>query len=125
VRVVLGAVRAARPDVDGEAVAMSGRILVDQIIQWPNAPPPFDKGSCHLTIEGDDLEPLHAFAKRLGMKRSWFQQHPKMPHYDLTPGRRAAALRLGAVFVEARQQAIARRAARAAKAEAPEAAERP
>ena len=92
---------------------MSGRILVDQIITWPNAPRPFDKGSCHMTIEGDDLEPLHEFAKRIGMKRSWFQPHPKMPHYDLTPGRRDAALRFGAVFVEARQQALDRRARRA------------
>lgn len=89
------------------------RILVDQLITWPNAPPPFDKGSCHLTIEGDDLEPLHAFTVRLGMRRSWFQPHPKMPHYDLTPGRRAAAIKLGAEYVEARQQAIARRARKA------------
>lgn len=91
-------------------------IMVDQLIRWPNAAPPFDKGSCHLTTDSDDLEPLHEFAKRLGMKRSWFQPHPKMPHYDLTPGRREAALRLGAVFVEARQQAIARRARVAQKA---------
>ena len=104
---------------------MSGRILVDQIIRWPGAKPPFEKGSCHLTIEGDDLELLHAFAKRLGMKRSWFQPHPKMPHYDLTPGRREAALRLGAVFVEARQQAIARRARKAAEAATGEAAATP
>ena len=88
-------------------------IMVDQLIKWPNAKPPFDKGSCHLTTDEDDLDALHAFAARLGMKRSWFQPHPKMPHYDLTPGRREAALRLGAVFVEARQQAIARRARKA------------
>ena len=86
-------------------------VMVDQIIVWPTARPPFDKGSCHLTTDGD-LEELHAFAERIGLRRSWFQEHSKMPHYDLTPSRRLRALREGAVFVEARQQAIRRRARR-------------
>lgn len=49
---------------------------------------------CHLfTDEADRAFPeLHAFAKRIGMRRSWFQGD----HYDLTPGRRAAAVRAGA-----------------------------
>jgi len=87
-------------------------IMVDQIIKWPSARPPFDKGSCHLTTDGD-LEELHAFAARIGLRRAWFQEHPKMPHYDLTPSRRVLALYEGAVFVEARQQAIQRRSRRA------------
>lgn len=52
---------------------------------------------CHLT--GDTEKELHAFAKRLGLRRSWFQK--KGPddyrwHYDITPPKRAAAVRLGA-----------------------------
>lgn len=86
-------------------------VMVDQIIVWPTARPPFDKGSCHLTTDGD-LEELHAFAEKIGLRRSWFQEHSKMPHYDLTPSRRLRALREGSVFVEARQQAIRRRARR-------------
>lgn len=86
-------------------------IMVDQIMKWPHAKPPFDKGSCHLTVDGP-IEALHAFAAKIGLKRAWFQEHRLMPHYDLTPRRRAAALEAGAVFVEARQQALARRAKR-------------
>lgn len=50
---------------------------------------------CHLMA--DDLETLHAFAARIGMKREWFQGD----HYDLTPSRRAAAVKAGAVEVDA------------------------
>jgi hypothetical protein len=50
---------------------------------------------CHLTA--DTLEELHAFAAKLGMKREWFQDKVDRPHYDLTPGKRLQAIRLGAV----------------------------
>jgi hypothetical protein len=36
----------------------------------------------------------------------------RVPHYDLTPGKREAAIRAGAVFVPAREQARRRIAAR-------------
>jgi hypothetical protein len=45
---------------------------------------------CHLVADSE--EELHAFASRLGMKRTWFQGD----HYDLTPKKRAIALSLGA-----------------------------
>lgn len=79
---------------------------------------------CHLFCDpGGELE-LHHFAKALGMKsaldcplhgrapdvpaaqtpkcRCWFQAPPEAskPHYDLTPGRRAAAVRAGAVELD-------------------------
>lgn len=50
---------------------------------------------CHLWA--DTPEELHALARRIGLKRAWFQDRPGFPHYDLTPGRRALALRAGAV----------------------------
>lgn len=50
--------------------------------------------SCHLIA--DTLEELHAFAARVGMKRTWFQYKSLQPHYDLTAKRRAVAVRLGA-----------------------------
>lgn len=59
---------------------------------------------CHLTDSEDDVGALHAFADRLGLKRAWFQNGTR-PHYDLTAGRRAEALRMGAVFVPAKAQA--------------------
>ena len=57
---------------------------------------------CHLVAEGNDLESLHAFASRIGCRRSWFQDRPGFPHYDLTPGHRAVAVREGAVDIKLR-----------------------
>lgn len=86
----------------------------------------------HLTA--DTVEELHAFAGRLGLRRSYFQ--PGRPdaapgsfsaegwHYDLTAGKRAQALRLGAVGCTSRElnaiihvRAPATRARLAAKAQ--------
>jgi hypothetical protein len=50
---------------------------------------------CHLTADTPDE--LHAMADQLGLKRRWFQPHPRHPHYDLTPPKRAAAVSLGAL----------------------------
>ncbi len=59
---------------------------------------------CHLFSDklGPDFRELHDFAALIGMKRSWFQGD----HYDLTPGRRAAAVRAGAKELE-RHEAVA------------------
>lgn len=75
---------------------------------------------CHLFTDGD-VEELHRFAAHIGMKRKWFQQDEDGGHYDLTPGRRAAALRAGAkaltrreaveVWRKTRERERARRAA--------------
>jgi Protein of unknown function (DUF4031) len=64
----------------------------------------------HLTA--DSPEELHAFAARLGLRRSYYQQRPEANpgsfaaagwHYDLTEPKRAQALRLGAVPCSARE----------------------
>lgn len=52
----------------------------------------------HLTA--DTHAELHAFAARLGLRRAWFQDHPTRWHYDVTPGKRGQALRLGAVALD-------------------------
>jgi hypothetical protein len=52
------------------------------------------KQSCHMTCDGN-LEELHRFAEFIGLRRSWFQRG-SVPHYDLTPNKRAAAVRAGA-----------------------------
>lgn len=44
----------------------------------------------------DERDELHEFAVRLGLKRSWFQDHPTRWHYDVTDAVRAHALKLGA-----------------------------
>lgn len=43
------------------------------------------------------LTELHDMARKIGMKRAWFQDHSFHPHYDLTESRRKAAILLGAV----------------------------
>ncbi|MFD7109117.1 DUF4031 domain-containing protein [Streptomyces microflavus] len=58
---------------------------------------------CHLTA--DTEEELHAFAARLGLRRSWFQKKSERDyrwHYDITPNKRALAVRLGAREVDRR-----------------------
>ena len=49
---------------------------------------------CHMWSE--DLDALHAMAAKIGLKREWFQDKGRFPHYDLTPNKRAAAVRAGA-----------------------------
>jgi hypothetical protein len=90
--------------------------MVDELQIWPHARHRcFLKGSAHLTCDGD-LDELHAFAQSIGLRRSWFQPHISAPHYDLSPGRRDAAIAAGAVFVSARDQALERRRKRLAAA---------
>lgn len=62
--------------------------------KWPTKIRCFIPGSCHLMA--DTFEELHAFARKLGLKRAWFQPHPRWPHYDLTVRKRARAVELGA-----------------------------
>lgn len=55
---------------------------------------------CHLVA--DSLDELHQFAKSLGLKRTWFQAHASLPHYDVTIEVRIVALSRGAVAADRR-----------------------
>jgi hypothetical protein len=59
-------------------------------------------GTGHL-ISDESLEELHAFAKKLGLKKSWFQEKSGRnyhPHYDLTTlNKREDAAKRGATYV--------------------------
>lgn len=57
----------------------------------------------HLVSDEDDYE-LHAFAKKIGLKRAWFQFDSKHAHYDLTSKRMVEkALSEGAIKVSTRE----------------------
>ncbi len=51
---------------------------------------------CHMVTDGNVSE-LHAMAKKMGLKKSWFQDIIHHPHYDLRPSKRRLAVRFGAV----------------------------
>lgn len=69
-------------------------------------------------MQADSLEELHAFAERIGMRRSWFQTRPGRPekdHYDLTQARRVHALAVGAIPETVEDGTLRRRAQREAQ----------
>jgi hypothetical protein len=52
-------------------------------------------------VSTDSEQELHSFAHRMGLRRQWYQNHPRHPHYDLTtPGALRRAREKGAVKVE-------------------------
>jgi len=51
----------------------------------------------HLFVAPEtDLEVLHTFAEKLGLRRVWFQDGSTMPHYDLTRTKADLAVSMGA-----------------------------
>ncbi len=65
---------------------------------------------CHLFSDQDDPAELHHFATRIGLRRSWFQpsSRPLASHYDVTEGKRRAAIAAGAVEITWREAATMR-----------------
>lgn len=58
---------------------------------------------CHMFSDGDDTE-LIDFATSIGLKPEWLQAHnPRFHHFDLSPAKRAEAVRRGAVEVTRRR----------------------
>jgi hypothetical protein len=87
-------------------------VYVDDLQKWPHARHAcFKAGSCHMMA--DTLEELHALASRIGLRRSWFQPR-SFPHYDLSPGKREAAVAAGAVERTTRELTLWRIELRAA-----------
>jgi hypothetical protein len=72
-------------------------VLVDPLREYPDTGLPF-RSWCHLVSDAS-YEELHAFAKRLGIPRRFFQGD----HYDLPAHLRARAVELGAAEVPTRE----------------------
>lgn len=88
-------------------------IYVDALVDWGWKMRGRLVASCHMFTDSADIEELHAFAARLGMKREWFQPHAIAPHYDLVKSRRDLAVQLGAQEVDRKRASGIWRARRA------------
>lgn len=54
-------------------------------------------GGAHMLTT--DIGELHEMARRIGLKRAWFQDKT-FPHYDLTRSKRQSAIESGAMPIE-------------------------
>jgi hypothetical protein len=60
----------------------------------------YTDGTHLVSISADEL---HAFAKKIGLQRRWYQEK-RIPHYDLTTDRKVRkAMKAGAILVDARE----------------------
>jgi hypothetical protein len=89
------------------------RVYVDELAPWgktigyhgPDAKQAARVGRrhghqwCHLFADDADCKELHDTARRLGLRREWFQGD----HYDLVPTKRTRAIALGAIEVSRRE----------------------
>ena len=73
-------------------------VYVDEMLDWG----PHRGLWCHMLA--DDLTELHAMAKRIGLRRAWFQggllrttTKTTVPHYDLREKYRTRAVAAGAI----------------------------
>lgn len=78
-------------------------VYVDSLVDWGWNMHGRRVQSCHMFTDNVDIEELHAFAVRIGMKREWFQRHVIAPHYDLVKSRRDFAVHSGAIEVDRRR----------------------
>lgn len=76
-------------------------VFVDALIDYGHKPGLPHTLWCHM--RADTLEELHEMAALIGLKREWFQDKPRAPHYDLTPESRLRALELGAISLSRRE----------------------
>lgn len=69
-------------------------------------------------LQADTENELHDFARRLGLKREWFQDRPERPemsHYDVTTSKRDEAVLAGAILETIEDGTVRRKSAREAR----------
>jgi hypothetical protein len=76
-------------------------ILVDNAAVLWRGKSWYHMGSDDPTPEG--IAALHEFAESIGCKRSWFQPHRIVDHYDVTDSYKARAIAAGAESVTTRE----------------------
>lgn len=83
-------------------------IYVDQIQEYPAeclADKPENLGIywAHLWCDDGQLDDLHAFARKIGLKREWFQDRHDFPHYDVVAAKRRLAVLNGATPMQLKE----------------------
>lgn len=78
-------------------------VYVDELQWYPGNGQRFGgrgKWWCHLITDGE-IQELHDFAQKIGLKREWFQGLPRhnYQHYDLTESMQKTAILTGARLV--------------------------
>jgi len=61
------------------------------------------RGRLWAHLLGTDLEELHGLAASIGLRRAWFQDRRRFPHYDVDTEYRLRALAAGAVAITDRR----------------------
>lgn len=51
----------------------------------------------------DSVEELHEMADKIGIKRKWFQNHKKYPHYDICLAKKKLAIKYEAEEISTRE----------------------
>ena len=74
-------------------------LYVDPLKSYPHSR---GRQWCHL-MSDTSLTELHSLARIIGLKLSWFQDRPGLPHYDLTASKRKLALANGAIEVSSNE----------------------
>lgn len=52
-------------------------------------------------MAADTVEELHEMADKIGLQRKWFQ-NKRIPHYDVSVGKKAEAIKNGAIEVNSK-----------------------
>lgn len=75
---------------------MGVAVYVDNaVIPW--------RGRLWAHLVGTDLDELHALAAAIGLRRAWFQDRRRFPHYDVDAEYRERALAAGAIAITDRR----------------------
>lgn len=76
-------------------------VYLDPMVDWGKRIGRAGPRWCHMIAE--TLDELHAMAAKIGLERSWFQEHRTMPHYDIGTDRvRNLAIAHGAIDCDRR-----------------------
>lgn len=66
----------------------------------------FARGKVWFHLAADEIDELHEFAKTISLKRCWFHNRPKFPHYDVNLQQRELCIESGAIPITSREMVL-------------------